>query len=74
MSKPRVCVVTGFGINADEELGQAFVMAGAEPVRVHVRDLIDRPDQLFRYRLIAFPGGFSFGDHLGNGSPPTGGS
>ena len=68
MKGPRVCVITGYGINADEELALAFGMAGGEPVRVHVQDLIEqRGAQLGGYRIIAFPGGFSFGDHLGSG-------
>jgi phosphoribosylformylglycinamidine synthase subunit PurQ / glutaminase len=67
MRRPRVCVVTGFGINADEELAHAFDIAGGRAARIHVRDLIDRPDQLSGYRILAFPGGFSFGDHLGSG-------
>lgn len=65
--RPRVCVITGFGINADEELAHAFHVAGAEPSRVHVSDLIESPPLLARHRIIAFPGGFSFGDHLGSG-------
>jgi phosphoribosylformylglycinamidine synthase len=65
--RPRVCVITGFGINADEELALAFHVAGAEPSRVHVSDLIESPALLARHRIIAFPGGFSFGDHLGSG-------
>ena len=65
--RPRVCVITGFGINADEELAVAFALAGADPDRVHVRDLIASPKRLSLYRILAFPGGFSFGDHLGSG-------
>ena len=61
------CVVTGFGINADEELAHAFHLAGAEASRVHVRDLIEEATMLQRFRILAFPGGFSFGDHLGSG-------
>ena len=67
MSRPKVCVVTGFGINADEELALAFQRTGADARRVHVTDLAAEPDCLFRYRILAFPGGFSFGDHLGSG-------
>jgi phosphoribosylformylglycinamidine synthase len=63
----RVCVITGFGINADEELALAFGSAGAIAERVHVRDLIDAPRLLSSYGILAFPGGFSFGDHLGSG-------
>lgn len=64
---PRVCVITGFGINADEELALAFELAGGEAQRVHVTDLIAKPDLLSGFRILAFPGGFSFGDHLGSG-------
>jgi phosphoribosylformylglycinamidine synthase I len=64
---PRVCVITGYGINADEELAVAFQRAGGDAMRVHVRDLIDHPSLLSAYRILAFPGGFSFGDHLGSG-------
>jgi phosphoribosylformylglycinamidine synthase subunit PurQ / glutaminase len=65
--RPRVCVITGFGINADEELALAFELAGGEAQRVHVTDLIAKPDLLAGFRILAFPGGFSFGDHLGSG-------
>jgi phosphoribosylformylglycinamidine (FGAM) synthase-like amidotransferase family enzyme len=65
--RPTVCVITGFGINADEELALAFEMAGAEARRVHVTDLIAKPSLLGEFRILAFPGGFSFGDHLGSG-------
>src|SRR5208282_4293355 len=36
-------------------------------VPVHVRDLIETPRLLSTFRILAFPGGFSFGDHLGSG-------
>lgn len=67
MRRPRVCIITGFGINADEELACAFDRAGGEAVRVHVRDLIEAPRLLSTFRILSFPGGFSFGDHLGSG-------
>ncbi len=63
----KACVVTGFGINCDEELALAFTLAGAATERVHVGDLIADPRRLGACRIIAFPGGFSFGDHLGSG-------
>lgn len=66
MSVP-VLVVSGFGINADEELAQAFRMAGADAGRVHLTDLLEEPSRLSAARILAFPGGFSFGDHLGSG-------
>lgn len=63
----RVCVLSGYGINADEELAAAFRLAGGETDFVHCHDLLAAPATLERYQLLAFPGGFSFGDHLGSG-------
>jgi phosphoribosylformylglycinamidine synthase len=70
MSRPapvKVCVVTGFGFNADEELAASFSAVGADAKRVHVSDLTENSAMVRRYRILAFPGGFSFGDHLGSG-------
>lgn len=63
----KACIITGHGINADNELVLAFKLAGAEARRVHIQDLIDRPSLLSEYQILAFPGGFSFGDHIGSG-------
>lgn len=65
----RVCtaILYGQGINADAELGWAFELAGSKVQRVHVLDLIQNPGCLEQYQILAFPGGFSFGDHLGSG-------
>jgi phosphoribosylformylglycinamidine synthase subunit PurQ / glutaminase len=63
----RVAIVTGYGINADAELAGAFRSAGAEALPVHVQDLLDDPRPYDSCGILAFPGGFSFGDHLGSG-------
>jgi phosphoribosylformylglycinamidine synthase I len=63
----RACILTGFGINCDYETAHAFRMAGAEAVRVHINDLIDGHDSLDNYQILAFPGGFSFGDDIASG-------
>lgn len=63
----RVGIVTGYGINAEEELALAFERSGATSQPVHIQDLIDEPDRAREYSIIAFPGGFSYGDHLGSG-------
>ena len=62
-----VCILTGYGINADRELVGAFARAGATVESVHLARVFENPDLLREYRIIAFPGGFSFGDHLGSG-------
>jgi len=63
----KVCVVTGYGINADCELKKAFELAGSTAKMVHINDIINEPELLKNYKIIAFPGGFSFGDHIGSG-------
>ena len=45
-SPVRVCVLQGLGINADEELIEAFRAVGAEPAGVHVTDVVDRAVRL----------------------------
>ena len=70
MSEPRVLVITGLGLNCEAETAAAFAMAGARPELVHLLDLLDgsAPRKLQDYPLLAFIGGFAFGDHLGAGS------
>ena len=65
--EPKAIIVTGNGINSDAELAEAFRLAGAAPERVHLSDLVAEPERLLRARLLGFPGGFSYGDHLGSG-------
>lgn len=67
MEKPRVMVLTGFGVNADRELNHAFLMVGAESRLIHLNDVILGKFKLEDYQILAFPGGFSFGDDLGSG-------
>jgi len=64
---PQVAVLTGFGINCDIETMAVFEMAGAKAHRVHVNSLVNGEDNLDNYHIMAVPGGFSFGDHLGSG-------
>ena len=67
MSKVPVLVIAGYGINSEVELVNGFELAGAEPRRVHLSDIVDGLVKLSDYRIIAFPGGFSFGDHIASG-------
>ncbi|MFH0835645.1 MAG: phosphoribosylformylglycinamidine synthase I [Candidatus Micrarchaeota archaeon] len=62
----KACILTGFGINCDYETAAAFVKAGARAERVHLNDLIARSKQLEDFEILAFPGGFSYGDDLGS--------
>lgn len=68
MKKPKVLVFSGYGINCEEETKYAFELSGAEAEIVHINDLIDRTVKLDDYQILAFPGGFSFGDDTGAGN------
>jgi phosphoribosylformylglycinamidine synthase subunit PurQ / glutaminase len=65
--KPRVLVLTGYGINCDEETAYAWRRAGAAPRRVHLNELIAKPSLLREYEIMTLPGGFSYGDHIASG-------
>lgn len=65
--KPKVLVLTGYGINCDEETAFAFQLAGAESAIVHINDLISGTKKLSGFQILAFPGGFSYGDDTGSG-------
>ncbi len=63
----NVLLLTGFGINAEKELGWAFEIAGGKVDIIHIEDVIEDKSMLDSYQIIGFPGGFSFGDHMGSG-------
>ncbi len=65
----RVLIPTGLGLNCQAETEAAFRMAGSSPEPVHLADLLDRRRGLRvrDYHIVAFVGGFAFGDHVGAG-------
>jgi len=65
--KPKAIILSGYGINCEEETKLAFLRAGGEADIVHINDLIADPKQLSKYQIMAFPGGFSYGDDTGSG-------
>jgi phosphoribosylformylglycinamidine synthase len=67
MASPRVLALTGYGVNCDFETKTAFEMAGATAERVHINDLISGEKRLADFQILAFPGGFSFGDDIASG-------
>lgn len=68
MSKPKVIVMSGYGINCEHETANCFRVAGAEPEIVHINDLISGKKKMKDYHIMAFPGGFSYGDDTGSGN------
>ena len=65
--KPKALILTGVGINSNRELAEAFQLAGAQAEQLHISVLEARPEILLDYQCLAFPGGFSFGDHIASG-------
>lgn len=65
--KPKVIVMSGYGLNCEEETKFAFEKAGGQANIVHINDLITKPEMLEDYDILAFPGGFSYGDDTGSG-------
>src|SRR3989344_6987597 len=68
MKSPRVLVLTGYGINCDEETKFAFDRASGKAEIVHVNDLVDGHRKMSDYQIFVFPGGFSYGDDTGSGN------
>jgi phosphoribosylformylglycinamidine (FGAM) synthase-like amidotransferase family enzyme len=63
----NVLVLMGDGINSENELALAFSRQGASVRKVHVNELIENPKMLMDFKLLAIPGGFSFGDEIRSG-------
>jgi len=66
-SDVRVLVITGFGLNCEAETAYACQLAGAVAEQVHLNDLLDGLRSLDEFHILAFIGGFSFGDHIASG-------
>ncbi|PIN72894.1 phosphoribosylformylglycinamidine synthase, partial [Candidatus Woesearchaeota archaeon CG10_big_fil_rev_8_21_14_0_10_47_5] len=66
--KPRVLVMSGYGINCEAESAHAFELAGAECEIVHINDLISGKKRMSDFQIMMFPGGFAYGDDTGAGN------
>ena len=67
MSDVNVLVLAGYGQNCDVETAYAFELAGASTRRVHINSLINGSVRLEDFQIMAFGGGFSWGDDHGAG-------
>jgi phosphoribosylformylglycinamidine synthase len=67
MATPRVLILRAPGANCDAETQFAFELAGAEPERIHVNRLRERPALLHDFQILVVPGGFTYGDDVGSG-------
>lgn len=67
-TQPKALILTGYGINCEEETAKCFEIAGAAAEIIHLSDLINGEKKLKNYQIMAFPGGFSYGDDTGAGN------
>jgi phosphoribosylformylglycinamidine synthase len=67
MTQVKALILTGFGLNCDHETALALELAGASPHRVHINSLVDGTVKLADFHILAFGGGFSWGDDHGAG-------
>lgn len=63
----QALILTGFGINCEEEMAAAYRLAGAEATIVHLNQVLHGQVSIHDFDILNFPGGFSFGDDLGSG-------
>ena len=72
MKTVRALVLTGYGLNCDYETDFSLRVAGADPERVHINELIsatknDVKASLKNYQIMVLGGGFSWADDHGAG-------
>jgi len=65
--KPKAIILRGTATNCDIETFNSFRYVGAEPELVHINQLLAGERKVLDYDLMAFPGGFSYGDDISAG-------
>jgi phosphoribosylformylglycinamidine synthase I len=65
--KPQVLILRTAGTNCDGETAHAFELAGGTSIFMHVNRLLENPQQLENFQILAIPGGFSYGDDIAAG-------
>jgi len=65
---PQILIMSGYGLNCEDETLQAFELAGFKGQIIHVNDIIENKKLLQNFQALAIPGGFSYGDDTGSGN------
>src|SRR5277367_6689391 len=65
--KPRTLILRSAGTNCDAETAHAFERAGATTESIHINRLLESPKRIHDFQILAFPGGFSYGDDIAAG-------
>jgi len=68
LMSPRVLILRAPGTNCDLETAYAFELAGAQPERLHVNQLLAQPSLATQFQILCLPGGFSYGDDISAGT------
>ncbi len=64
----RALIVTGYGLNSEEETAYGFEAVGFQADIRHINDIAENPKMLDDYQALSVPGGFSYGDDTGSGN------
>ncbi len=64
---PITLILRTAGTNCDQETAHAFELAGAKTEFLHINRLLEAPRLLEQFQILAFPGGFSYGDDIAAG-------
>lgn len=64
----KAIILSGYGLNCEEETAYAFSISGASSKIVHINDLIANKKILDDFQILAIPGGFAYGDDTGSGN------
>lgn len=67
MRKTKVCILRSGGTNCDGETAFAFNAVGADSELVHIKALIKGERSLKEFKILALPGGFTYGDDIAAG-------
>src|SRR4051812_22106510 len=65
--RPKALILRTAGTNCDAETAHAFELAGASAERMHLNRVVESPNSLADYQMLAIPGGFSYGDDIAAG-------
>lgn len=63
----KTLILKTAGINCDEELAHAFMLAGSDAEIVHINEFARGERKISEFDILGFPGGFSYGDDLSAG-------
>ena len=66
----NIIIIAGFGLNCEEETKFAFSLVDSKSNIdiIHINNIVNEPEILKKYQIMAIPGGFSYGDHTGAGN------